>query len=230
LLWSEGRISSEYRQRVHPRHDLLGSAVVGGSNNVQTWRNMLELHDVPWLLDHKLRDSIVFPAAAYIAMVTEGFRQIMISRNTEFTSVVLRVIKFLSMFTFGDDDAITELFTELCPVQNSLIHPSEDKFCFTVSSFAATKSTVHCRGMIEMGKDGRDDCGFRPWAPVDRASTITKTAWYNASRKECLSFGPAFQLLLDIKHAHDNSVMEVLSTCHPAPSSHLPSHIRYIPP
>jgi len=243
LLWSEGRISSEYRQRAHLRHDLLGTAVVGGSKNVYTWRNMLKLQDVPWLHDHKLRDILVFPASAYIAMIIEGFRQVITSRNIELTSVLLREIKFLAMLTFDDDDIATELFTELCPMQNSLVHPSEDKFCFTISSFASTKATIHCRGMVEMGTDGRDmskslcrcqrgdredgwatrsacdSCAFRLRSPVDMRTTMPKATWYDTMRKEGLNFGPAFQLLDDIEHVHENNVREVFSTCHPASCS-----------
>ena len=125
VLWSEGRVSSEYRQRLHPRHDLLGSAIVGGSNNVYSWRNMLKLHHVPWLQGHRLGEFIVYPAAGYMAMVIEAFQQIMAAREVDIGSVMLRDVKFLTMLTFDAEDEATELFTELCPLQNSMVHPSE---------------------------------------------------------------------------------------------------------
>ncbi len=213
VLWNEGRLSSEYLHRIFPRHDLLGSGVVGGSKNVHTWRNVLNLRYVLWLHDHKLKDTFVFPAAGYLAMIIEAFKQIMASRGIMLTSVTLRDIKFLTMLTFDDEDTSIELFTELCPTQNSLVHPEEDKFCFTISSFASNTSTIHCRGIVEMGADARR--ASTRWSHLNATTTIPKVAWYNTLRKEGLNFGDAFQLLDDIKHPTDQGAMEVLCTCNP---------------
>ncbi|KAK2687636.1 hypothetical protein QWA68_013498 [Fusarium oxysporum] len=40
------------------------------------WRNHLSTDDLPGLLDHKLRNDVVFPFAAYIAIAGEAIRQI----------------------------------------------------------------------------------------------------------------------------------------------------------
>jgi len=215
VLWSEGRISCEYRQRAHPRHELLGSAIVGGSSNVHSWRNMLKLQHVPWIRGHRLGDTIVFPAAGYIAMVIEAFRQTMATGRIVSPSVTLRDIKFLTMLTLDVEDEAKELFTELCPIQNSLVHPSENKYCFTVSSFTSNISTIHCRGIVEIGADTRSSPNL--WSNFEITTELPKRKWYNTMRKEGLNFGSDFQLLDGIKHARDYSVMEVVAACDPAP-------------
>lgn len=45
-LWHESRISSEFRKRRYPRHDLLGSRIPGGSGETVSWRNILRIKDV----------------------------------------------------------------------------------------------------------------------------------------------------------------------------------------
>ena len=56
-LRRESRLAREWRQRTHPRHDILGSRAVGGLRDEATWRNILRLQDVPWLGDHRVSDS-----------------------------------------------------------------------------------------------------------------------------------------------------------------------------
>ena len=54
LNYHESRASKEYRYRSIPRHDLLGSKVVGNAKLRPQWRNILRMKDVPWLGDHRL--------------------------------------------------------------------------------------------------------------------------------------------------------------------------------
>jgi hypothetical protein len=213
LLWNEGRISSEYRQRTYARHELLGAAIVGGSRNIHAWRNILKLRFAPWIRDHKLGDIIVFPAAAYIAMAVEGFQQVVSADNPACMNVVLRDIKFLSMLTLDDEEEDRELFTELSPVQDSSVSPSQNNYCFTISSFSSNEPTIHCRGTIEIG-DGvplesslRSQSDFMPALPTE--------SWYNTIRKEGLGFGAEFRRLNAIQCARDNKVLEVLAECSP---------------
>ncbi|KAH8707534.1 hypothetical protein GQ44DRAFT_777367 [Phaeosphaeriaceae sp. PMI808] len=107
------------------------------------WSECRISSDVQWLRDHRLWDVIVFPAAGYITTTTKGFRQIMSSRGIVLKSVLLCDIKFLAMLTLDAEDTAVELFTKLCPIQNSLVHPSQDKFSFTISNFASNISTIH---------------------------------------------------------------------------------------
>ncbi|KAL8737200.1 MAG: hypothetical protein Q9181_001926 [Wetmoreana brouardii] len=72
VLWNECRASTDYRLRNHTRHDLLGSIVPGASPRSTGWRNLLRLKEVPWLADHRLEGSIVFPAGGYLAMAVEA--------------------------------------------------------------------------------------------------------------------------------------------------------------
>jgi len=50
----ENRWTREWRLRMHPRHDILGSRIPGANKNEPTWRNLLCVNNVPWLKDHRV--------------------------------------------------------------------------------------------------------------------------------------------------------------------------------
>ena len=60
VYWAEPRVSAEYRNLTHARHDLLGSKIPGLSSHAMVWRNILRVRDIPWLQDHKVSLSLFF--------------------------------------------------------------------------------------------------------------------------------------------------------------------------
>lgn len=54
VLLYENRYTREWRLRMHPRHDILGSRIPGGVRAEPTWRNVLKSKNVPWLTDHRV--------------------------------------------------------------------------------------------------------------------------------------------------------------------------------
>ena len=55
-FWAEPRLSAEQRHPKHPRHDLLGSRILGLSDRSLVWRNVLRHKDIPWLKDHRVSE------------------------------------------------------------------------------------------------------------------------------------------------------------------------------
>lgn len=52
--WYENEASKDWRNRLFPHHDLLGSKVLGTSWHSPSWRKTLRVEDLPWLKDHKV--------------------------------------------------------------------------------------------------------------------------------------------------------------------------------
>ena len=57
--WYENESSKDWRYRMFPHHDLLGSKVLGTSWHAPVWKKSLRVHDLPWLKDHKVRHGKV---------------------------------------------------------------------------------------------------------------------------------------------------------------------------
>ena len=53
-FWTESRISSNLRQRRFPRHQLLGSRYVEDLPLCPSWRSLIMLKEVPWLMELKV--------------------------------------------------------------------------------------------------------------------------------------------------------------------------------
>jgi acyl transferase domain-containing protein len=73
--WLEGRTSAQYRFRSHVHHDFLGTRVDDWNTREARWVNRIVLGQLPWLKDHQVNGSIIFPAAAFMVMAVEAVRQ-----------------------------------------------------------------------------------------------------------------------------------------------------------
>lgn len=55
--WYESEASNDWRNRLFPHHDLLGSKVLATSWHTPAWKKPLRVVDLPWLKDHKVSHS-----------------------------------------------------------------------------------------------------------------------------------------------------------------------------
>ena len=65
--WYENESSKDWRNRLFPHHDLLGSKVLGTTWHAPTWKKTLRVRDLPWLKDHKVSKK------PFLLMATAGF-------------------------------------------------------------------------------------------------------------------------------------------------------------
>ncbi|PYH82415.1 hypothetical protein BO82DRAFT_401410 [Aspergillus uvarum CBS 121591] len=77
-LWSETRMAHDWRLRETRHHELLGSRCLESTDLEPAWRNLLQLDNILWLLDHRITGEVVFPCAAYAAMAGESVRQVVL--------------------------------------------------------------------------------------------------------------------------------------------------------
>lgn len=75
-FWAESRISKQYRFREHPRYSVLGAPCSSFDEKGRFWRGFQRTSEEPWVRDHKIQTSILYPAAGYIAMAVEAACQI----------------------------------------------------------------------------------------------------------------------------------------------------------
>ncbi|KEF58767.1 uncharacterized protein A1O9_03610 [Exophiala aquamarina CBS 119918] len=74
--WTESQLSRNYRFREHGRHDLLGSLALGYIELEPKWRNFLRVNESPWIRDHVVHYTILYPGAGILAMPIEAMPQI----------------------------------------------------------------------------------------------------------------------------------------------------------
>ncbi|KAK6210523.1 hypothetical protein LQW54_006131 [Pestalotiopsis sp. IQ-011] len=212
LLWNEPRASVEMRNRKHVRHELLGTAALTGNGLDFAWRNRLRLTEVPWLMDHKLENQVVFPGAGYVAMAVEALSQIagikkqLKEDNGDF-GFELRNVKISAALNVPEDNDSAakdlELHTTMSRHRISGANTSTDWHDFSISSFVWTagQATVHCTGSIRVIATRKlvdsssvtveNAEGFDLWSSTGR--------WYTKWHEEGLCFGPQFQSLTTLR-------------------------------
>ncbi|GAB1190958.1 hypothetical protein APSETT444_000126 [Aspergillus pseudonomiae] len=196
--WNESRVSREWRNTTHPRHELLGREVPGGNQTTFGWRNLLQLENVPWLRDHRLGDTVIFPATGYISMAVEALMQkvLPVGADGAGESVVLRHVDLLKALPLPEQGSI-ELCTELRPLPISNIRESKVWWEFQISSISEDGPTVRAKGSIRLEPIATSSTQL-PSRDCHLAPQSTKL-WYESIANAGLAFGPTFQHMHDIQ-------------------------------
>ncbi|PYI26893.1 hypothetical protein BP00DRAFT_464852 [Aspergillus indologenus CBS 114.80] len=71
----ESRTSRNHRLRNKPRSKLLGEAAVDWNPLDARWGNFLKRSEHPWIEDHRINGTVLFPAAGMMAMAVEAMQQ-----------------------------------------------------------------------------------------------------------------------------------------------------------
>lgn len=113
-FWHEPLASSRLRQRKEPRHDLLGVPFDYQNHMEPCWRNFLRVSEIPWLSDHVVAGSIVFPAAGMVAMVAEAARQLSDPKKS-LEGIEFNDLSFMQGVVIPDDDHGLETVLHVAP-------------------------------------------------------------------------------------------------------------------
>lgn len=113
-FWHEPLASSRLRQRKEPRHDLLGFPFDYQNDMEPRWRNFLRVSEIPWLSDHVVAGSIVFPAAGMVAMVAEAARQLSDPKKS-LEGIEFNDLSFTQGVVIPDDDRGLETVLHVAP-------------------------------------------------------------------------------------------------------------------
>ena len=150
--WRESRLSRDDRLRPHPSHDLLGLRIVSSTINEPTWRHIISVDSLPWLKDHVVDNSVIFPGSGYLCMAIEGIRQITQDRRATGTilNYVLKDVSFTKALIVPDSPGTVEILLTFKPsIKTVADRNSSMREDFRISSLAADKSwREHCSGSI----------------------------------------------------------------------------------
>ncbi|OJJ78433.1 uncharacterized protein ASPGLDRAFT_62541 [Aspergillus glaucus CBS 516.65] len=212
IYWDEPRIVHDWRHRQHPHHELLGSRTLESNHLEPSWRNVLKLENVLWLMDHKLGTDIVFPGAGYVAMAGEAVRQVTGSTDYSLRNVFIRNALIL--------DGTAEIMTSLRPAK---LTDQVDSiwFDFTISTYQNGKWKKHVVGQAREGPDQEHDVPSRQ----AYSRQVDSDKWYRALKKRGLDYGPHFRGLEQITASPTTQhASAVLHSSEPPQSSYYALH------
>ena len=221
-FWAETRVSKEYRSRKRPRLSLLGAPYPKLSGSTRLWKGQIRIAEQPWIRDHKIQTSILYPAAGYLAMAIEAAAQIATEGQTikEFR---LRDVQIVAPAVMSEDSDL-ECILEIRPHRTGNRDASSTWLEFSISS-------------CHHGEDLRENCFglFQTrYQPIGDSSMLLEDNWehdkaiiqYHESDKICdvsedttqfyeelasigLIYGRTFQNLIDCRRAPGRSFFTI---------------------
>lgn len=149
--WQESRVNRAIRERSQPPHELLGMPVAGNDPSASVWRRVLRVTETPWLRDHMVQGSIVYPGAGYICLAIEAAGQLQLMTGQDKKTIsgfCLRDVSFLFALVIPDNADGVEIRTTLQPVPGREIG-AKGWWRFEVSSVTLeNRWTLHATGMV----------------------------------------------------------------------------------
>lgn len=151
--WIESRLSLEHRFRRHGRSDFLGYPVSDWNPMEPRWRNMLRLHEQPWLKGHSVQGSYIYPGMGYICMAMEALQHL--REMPEYTTPAgplvgyrLRDVKLNRALVIPATEEGVETIFSMRHLKESGAAFSDVWYEFRVFSYSSDGWTEHTHGVI----------------------------------------------------------------------------------
>ncbi|MER7516740.1 non-ribosomal peptide synthetase/type I polyketide synthase [Streptomyces sp. NPDC126499] len=177
-------------------HPLLGRRLAHAE---PTWEAMLDVETTPYLSDHRIQGSVVFPAAGYVEMAAQAVRAM-----TGGTEAVLGDIELRKALFLADDEAAT--------VQLSF---SSEDAGFTIASVTGDgrDPAVHATGVVRAGQRRRDGGTLDADAIRARGTRhLDGDGCYAALADRGYHYGPAFQGIDEVWIGPDEALARIRPT------------------
>ncbi|CAF3617236.1 unnamed protein product [Fusarium graminearum] len=211
--WCESRVSKSHRFRSHNRVDLLGAPVSDAVDGDPAWRNLLRTSEMPWIRDHKVQSSILYPAAGMICMVIEAVLQIS-DPTTLPDQVELRNVQLERPMIIPDGE--TGIETKLQLLRPKLMTSAEDCYEFRISSgLEGTPLQLNCYGYViaKFASDQPPINSFKTELQNTESACQSPLAvehFYSKTKQIGLEYGPSFQNLIDIGYSDNMACASIV--------------------
>ncbi|MCW2915045.1 MAG: amino acid adenylation enzyme/thioester reductase family protein [Actinomycetia bacterium] len=177
-------------------HPLLGRRM---ANAEPTWEAKLDTERMPYLSDHRIQGSVLFPAAGYLEMATQAVRAMTGGTEATLADIELRKALFLP-----DGEVRT--------VQLSF---SSEGAAFTVATVSgnAQEKTVHASGVVRATQRCRLKATLDAGAIRARSQRhLDGAGCYSALAAMGYHYGPAFQGIEEVWIGPDEALARISPT------------------
>ncbi|KAL8717594.1 MAG: hypothetical protein Q9225_005174 [Loekoesia sp. 1 TL-2023] len=224
VYWHESRLSREHRLRKNPPHDLLGVRSPSGTSMEPAWRNFLSLDRLPWLQDHVVDDSIIFPGSGYVCMAVEAMRQEIENRQSRgrVLQYMLRDIVFSKAILIPALPGKIEIQLSLRPSRNLNNRNTTGWTDFRICSLSHDDVwNENCWGSImvefwpsadEVEQFGEADTSamFQSGMSSSAIETYSSDQLYQTLRAQGNDYGPSFAIMDDLRIGNYEAVGTVV--------------------
>lgn len=237
-FWSETRLSKQYRSRSHAPTALLGAPVPAFGEGEHIWRGFLRSSEEPWVKDHRIQGSNLYPAAGFLTMAIEAALQIA-ERGKVVRAVKLRDMSFSSALIVPEDSH-AECILQLRPHLLGTRAATSTWYEMTVNSATeAQELRQNCSGLLLLeyeavaGSSAAAETEYESrlaaqrWREADDSCTlaISGSDFYKKLASHGLDYGPAFAKVNHVRVGRQTSSCR-LAVEHPGPAANTSDNRR----
>ncbi|KZZ99128.1 polyketide synthase [Moelleriella libera RCEF 2490] len=225
--WHESHLSVAHRQREVPRQDLIGALTADSISFEPRWRGFLRISENPWIQDHQVQKTIIYPAAGMISMVLEGAKQIR-PKDKHFLGYEITDMKLSQAMIVPNTAHGLEVAMTIKLNDDSKGHGHE----FTIYSKQLDGDwEQHASGFVQWRlADSEGYSGFSAHDPsMQRFSrqcgqSVNSRQLYELLDTIGMNYGPTFQNVSDVKRGDGACVFKVKV---PDTKSKMPAKFEY---
>ncbi|KAJ5652583.1 polyketide synthase, partial [Penicillium longicatenatum] len=207
--WRESRISKQFRLGNQGHHDLLGKPIADWNAAEAQWRNFIKVSDLPWLEDHIVGGTLIYPAAGMMAMAIEAVKQIT-DRTEGVTGYSMKDVRFMQAMMIPEGTGGLETKLHLRRTAGALDTAGEWAD-FRIFSHVDNQWKEHCTGFIrqeysssnEVEEAGQDLQILRRQhqkRDTECVHSCEKSKMYKCLIENGFGLGPAFQTVEDARY------------------------------
>ncbi|KAL9110459.1 MAG: hypothetical protein Q9227_005003 [Pyrenula ochraceoflavens] len=223
--WTESRLSKNFRFRSNVRHDLVGAQATDWNPSEAKWRNMIKAVDLPWVEDHKINGTLLYPATGMLVMAIEACKQLA-DPNRELTGFLFKHVSFHSALNILANSNGTEV--------NMYVRSRKDQderdsgwYDFRLYTYSNDKNDWYenCNGSIQVvynraenevdkGREEHEWIASRRSRYLDSVDACTKNtdvgALYSNLAQIGYGYGPTFRLMTKLNYnGRDTAVADI---------------------
>ena len=230
-FWSESRITKQFRFRQHPRMRLLGAPCPTFGESERLWRGFMRIVEEPWIRDHQIQGSIIYPAAGYICAAVEAARQLA-AEGQVIREFVLRDVQIIAPALITEESDL-ELIVQIRPHLTGTQNNSSTWSEFTVSSCLNGQTLrQNCHGLLLIEYNSAEASGKsierkledqRAQAEYGKAESLCPARdnikdFYTELASVGLNYGSTFQNISKIRRGRGKSCCDVNVSEHAFPA------------
>ncbi|KAK0384632.1 hypothetical protein NLU13_8718 [Sarocladium strictum] len=229
---ADSRLQREFVAQAHPTRSLLGASLPSLDESERIWRGFINLNDEPWLRDHTVGTTVLFPGAGMVSLVLEAAQQLSEPNQTPH-SFRMRDVAFMAAMSLPEDTT-TEVIVHMRPHHAATSGSTPATWWdFSLSSCSGPSAKLrnNCRGLLAvvyretlspyMLKEEEASVSARvaDYHTILREypETCSSDAFYDRMSRCALPYGPAFRGVENChpgrgKTAYDVKVLDIGQT------------------
>lgn len=209
--WTSSRRAHNFLHRTHPRHSLLGVRSQDSDALHPSWVRSVDLDEQPWIRDHVVHGSILYPAAGFVVAAIEAARQLS-EPDREVANVRLEDFKIHTALALSEEGPRAEIITRFRQSELSSRPRSSGWWNFSISCARGKREPQqHASGLISVEYASKglylasgferihqarksDFLSFLP----NVTSIMEQTEFYKASADAGFAYGPDFRGIIEM--------------------------------